>query len=132
MNERTEYTIKGEKYYQDFLTVDETVRLAKVLINFKFDQKASIRDIFFQIYEQGKLDQVFEIVLKGEKTIKAGDIPLKVALQIVQDFFSSNDILMIITTFTSLMENVTNSVPVSLTNFVPKKPAKAKKPTGTT
>ena len=105
--EKKFYTINGKKYSQNFLTIQKTIRLARL-----FDQKVDLQNlnplgILEKLQQTGKIEQFFNIILTGEKKLKENELPIKTAVEILKDFFVLNSVSEIIGTVLELMSEVT-------------------------
>ena len=110
MSDAIEYTINGRIYVQDFLTISQTVDVSKVLQGIKFE-KLDIPTILGELTQSGKLERLFNIVLKPKDSQIDGPINIDkvrpaTAVQVIKDFFSLNDVLEIISTIVSLMSEI--------------------------
>ena len=110
MSDAIEYTINGRIYVQDFLTISQTVDVSKVLQGIKFE-KLDIPTILGELTQSGKLERLFNIVLKPKDPqidgpINIDEVRPATAVQVIKDFFSLNDVLEIISTIVSLMSEI--------------------------
>jgi hypothetical protein len=110
MSDAIEYQINGRIYTQDFLTISQTIEVSKTLQGIKFE-KLDIPTILSDLTQSGKLEQLFNIILKPKNPDNDGplhidEIKPSTALQVIKDFFSLNDVLEIISTIVSLMSEI--------------------------
>lgn len=106
--EPREYTIAGQKYVQDYLTIPETIQITKLLKDIPFDQVESVLDFIEKLYETGVFEQFMNVILKGEQPIRAQDMRPKEAVEVLTDFFYLNEVSAIIELIISRMPGITD------------------------
>ena len=101
------YTIGGSEYTQDFLTIGQTIEVAKILKGVEF-KDMDMLSILEALEKSSKIEKLFNTILVGPK-IDITKLKPAVAVQVVADFFCLNDVLQIIGTVTSLMSDLNES-----------------------
>ena len=109
MSEKAEYQIDGKEYQQTFLTIEQTIQLAKQVKGIKFGDFSDIIGVLDKLIKSGKLKNLLEIVLSGPKPIDINKIKSALLLKIIGDFFSFNEIFDLISTISDLMRLVNES-----------------------
>ncbi len=102
------YEIFGRTYTQSFLTISETIEVAELLQDIKFKSYQPI-EILKTLQESGKLEKLFNIILKGDIELMLDQIKPAIAIKVISDFFVLNDILTIISDITSMMSEMNES-----------------------
>lgn len=125
MNDEAKYVIDDVEYVQTYLTISETIKLTKMFSDLNFSEiELSVIPVLEILEESGKIEQFFRLVLRGEKPVEIDKIKPVIAVEIVQDFLSFNEISKIFSMFVSTMRAL-NEDP-SLKAFLVKKKAPAK------
>ncbi len=88
------YLINKKTYSQGLLTAKQAFDLIELIEDLDFES-SNIISIAKKLYKSGKIVSILNVILKGEKPLKANvleTLPLTVIVKVVQDFFSFNNI----------------------------------------
>ena len=122
MNDEAKYTIDDVEYVQTYLTISETIKLTKMFSDLNFSEvELSVIPVLEVLQESGKIEQFFRLVLRGENPVNLDKIKPVVAVEIVQDFLSFNEVSKIFSMFVSTMRAL-NEDPSLKAFLVQKKP----------
>jgi hypothetical protein len=106
--EVAEYQIDGRVYTQTFLTIQQSIQVAKIIKGLKFES-FDIAEILETLVDSGKLQGLLEIVLSGEKPIPLDKIKPALLVRVIGDFFSFNEILDIISSVSDMLGIINES-----------------------
>lgn len=85
------YRINENDYRQDFLTIDQLIRLGQMMRGIDVTKIEGFWETLDLLHKSGKIQEFFSIILQGPETdfTKA---PAFVLLRVLKDFFSMNQL----------------------------------------
>lgn len=106
------YEIDGRKYFQTYLTIDETIGLSEIFEKINAAEFGNLKPlaILKLLVDKGLLERFFNVVLKGQtEGVTTDKIPVAVGVRIIKDFLSLNNVSEIIGTLLEIAQEVTGN-----------------------
>ena len=108
------YTFNGVKYTQTYLTIDEFEKIGEVFEDFALKNASNAVSIFIHLKQSGKLNEFFNVILKGESPVDVGKMNLRNVVEVISDFLSCNGVPEIISQVVSMMAMVGKPMGIDL------------------
>jgi hypothetical protein len=114
------YVIDGCEYEIGVLMMGDIESLLDSIENSQINPEmlTSSTAVIRQFFKTGMIDKFYNIILKGEKQIVAKNIPVEIAVEVVNDFLLSSQtsnistmIFSVIRAFGEIMKDITEKTP---------------------
>lgn len=113
-NDVAKYEFDGVKYTQTYLTINEFENIAEIFESFDLKETDNAMKIFLYLKRSNKLDEFFNIILKGESPVDVGGLSLAQVVEVIQDFLSCNNVSEIVSKIVSMLGTLGEPLGINL------------------